>query len=168
MNWNTLKSYEDWSGKLAQLLDQAHDAIAANDVNKKLEAQRALNEFIDNCASPVKGADLDDIASRAIGNIFEATLDQAMKEMGSRTAELMALTKEIGAITDHANETAAAMRLEKVRAVVDAASKALDTVKALKQQLGDKQPDPQKVADSISGLLELLQKVYSQAADLKN
>ena len=47
MDWNKLKTYHDWSGKLAELLDEAHDAIAAGDVNKKLESQRALNEFID-------------------------------------------------------------------------------------------------------------------------
>ena len=168
MDWNTLKTYADWSGKLAELLDEAHDAIAAGDVNKKLEAQRALNEFIDNCASPVKGAQLDDIASRAMGNIFEATLDQAMKEMGSRTAELTTLTKEVGGITNQANETAAELRLEKARAVVDAAAQALDTVKALKQQLGAQQPDQQKVADSIASLVEILQTVADQAGDLKN
>lgn len=166
MDWNQLKTYADWSGKLAELLDEAHDAIAAGDVNKKLEAQRALNEFIDNCASPVKGAQLDDIASRAIGNIFEATLDQAMKELGSRTAELTSLTKEVSAIADHVSETADALRLEKVRAVVDATSQALDAVKTLKQQLGSKQPDKQKVADSLAGLQEILQTLSTRAEDL--
>src|ERR1044072_976 len=105
MDWNKLNTYDDWSGKLSELLDQAHDAIAAGDLNEKLAAQRALNEFIDNCASPIKGKELDDIASRAIGNIFEATLDQCMAEMGKRTAELTALTKEVTAIADHVNDT---------------------------------------------------------------
>lgn len=168
MNWNALNTYEDWSGKLAELLDEAHDAIASGDVNKKLQAQRDLNEFIDNCASPIKGKELDDIASRAIGNIFEATLDQSMAEMGRRTAELTALTKEISAVTDHANDTAAAIRLEKIRAVADAASQALDTVNSLKQQMSSKSPDKDKVAQNVDSLIQSLQKLYSQVRDLKN
>ncbi len=168
MDWNQLKTYADWAGKLAALLAEAHDAIAAGDVNKKLEAQRALNEFIDNCAAPVKGAQLDDIASRAIGNIFEATLDQAMQELGNRTAELTSLTKEVGAISDHATATASAMRLEKVRAVVDATAQAVDTVNSLKQQLGANQPDAQKVTASIASLLEILQTISTQVGDLKD
>jgi hypothetical protein len=168
MDWTTLKTYADWAGKLASLFADAHDAIAAGDVNQKLAAQRALNEFIDNCAAPVKSAELDDIASRAIGNIFEATLEQAMQEMGNRVAELTALTKEVNAITDQANATASALRLEKVRAVVDATAQAMDTVKTLKTQLATPQPDPQKVAASIASLVEILQTVSTQASDLGN
>jgi len=168
MNWNVLKTYKEWSGKLSELLAQAHDAIAAKDVDKKLEAQRALNEFIDNCASPVKGKELDDIASRAIGNLFEATLDQCMAEMGKRTAELTALTKDIAAVTDAANASAANIRLDSARKVIDTTVQAVEALKSLKQQLDSAQPDEKQLADTISTLITSIQTVRNQVETLNH
>jgi len=168
MNWNNLNTYADWAGALQTLLNNAHDAIASGDVLKKQAAQKDLNDFIDNCASPVRAKELDAIATEAVGNIFEATLDQAMAEIGSRTAELANMTKEVNAITDAANSDAASIRLDAARKVVDTTVQVVQALTTLKQQLDATNPDDKKVADSITTLIGTIQTVRNQVETMNH
>ena len=168
MNWNELNTYGDWAGVLDRLLTDAHDAVAADDRDQKRDAQRALKEFIDNCASPVKASELDEIATQAINNIFEATLDKAMAEIGSRTAELANLTKEIKVVTDTANKDAASIRLEKARQVVSSTVQAIEALKDLRQSLKSNQPDEKKLSDGIIVLIGSIQTIRNQVETLNH
>ena len=167
MNWDTLNTYQDWADALDAILTKAHDAIAVNNVPNKLAAQRQLKAFIDNCSAPVKARELDDIATAAIHNIFEDTLEKAMAEIGSRTAELAALTKRINAVTDDANQDAAILRLEKARMVVDTTLQTVAALNTLKQTLKTEQPDEKQLADSIATLVGTIQTVRNQVENLK-
>lgn len=168
MNWNNLNTYADWAGALQTLLNNAHDAVAGGDVDKKQAAQKNLKDFIDNCASPVKAKELDTIASEAIGDIFAATLDQAMAGIGSRTAELANMTKDVNAITDAANSDAASIRLDAARKVVDTTVQVVQALTTLKQQLDATQPDDKKVADSITTLITAIQAVRNQVETMNH
>jgi methyl-accepting chemotaxis protein len=168
MDWDTLNTYEDWADALQTLLKNAHDAVASADVDKKQAAQKGLKDFIDNCTSPIKAKELDMMATEAIGNIFEATLDQAMAEIGSRTAELANLTKDVAAVTAAANSDAASIRLDAARKVVDTTVQAVQALNTLKQQLDATQPDDKKVADSITSLITTIQSVRNQVETLSH
>jgi hypothetical protein len=164
MNFNT---FEDCSNLLQTLLNQAHDAVTDGDVQKKVAAQKSLKDFIDNCVSP-KADELDDIATQAINNIFEATLDKALAEIGSRTAELASLTKSINAVTDAANRDAASIRLDRARKVIDTTLGAVDALKNLRQSLKSDQPDERQLADSITALINTIQSVRNQIETLNH
>jgi hypothetical protein len=164
MNWNT---FEDCSNLLQTLLSQAHDAVVDGDVQKKVAAQKSLREFIDHCVSP-KADELDDIATQAINNIFEATLDKALAEIGSRTAELASLTKAVKTVTDAANSNADLIRLDQARKVIDTTVGAVDALKNLRQSLKSDQPDEQALADSITTLIISIQTVRNQVETLNH
>lgn len=168
MDWTKLNSYADWAGALQTLLTNAHDAIVSGNIVKKQAAQQGLNDFIDNCASPVKAHELDAIATEAIGNIFEATLDQAMAEIGSRTAALANMTKDVNAITEANNRDAASLRLDAARNVVDTTVQVVQALTTLKQQLDASQPDDKKIADSITTLIGTIQTVRNQVETMNH
>ncbi|MEI9866694.1 MAG: hypothetical protein WDN00_19500 [Limisphaerales bacterium] len=163
-----LTTYQECADKLAELLAAAQDAVHNSDKNAMRKAQEDLNGFVHICGSPIKWREMDDIASQAASAIFAAGINQALQELSSRTSDLASLTKEVNNVADHVNHASSTMRLDKANAVVDAASQALDVAKVLKAQLATAQPDQQMVAGSIGNLLDILQKVYSQAGDLKN
>lgn len=164
MNWNT---FEDCANLLQTLLNQAHDAVADGDVPKKVAAQKSLRGFIDNCVSS-KSDEMDDIATQAINNIFEATLDKALAEIGSRTAELAGLTKSLKTVTGAANSTAALIRLDQARKVIDTTVGAVDALKSLRQSLKSNQPDEKQLADSITTLINSIQTVRNQVETLNH
>jgi len=162
-----LNVFEDCSNLLQTLLAPAHDAVAQDDLQKKVVAQKGLLDFINNCASP-KANDLDDIATQAINNIFEVTLTKALAEIGSRTAELATLTKSIKSVTDVANRDAATIRLDQARKVIDSTVEAVDALKNLRQSLKSNQPDEKTLADSIATLINSIQTVRNQVETLSH
>jgi hypothetical protein len=164
MNWNT---FEDCSNLLQTLLQQARDAVTSGDLQKKKAAQQALLNFVNNCVSP-KADDLDDIANQTINNIFEVTLDKALAEIGSRTAELASLTKSLQTVAATANSNAALIRLDQARKVMDSTVGAVDALKNLRQSLRSDQPDEQQLADSITTLINSIQTVRNQVQTLNH
>src|ERR1044071_9329147 len=149
-------SFDDCSTQLQTLLAQAHDAVVAGDLQKKVSAQKALLDFINHCASPMSNQ-LDEIATEAINNIFETTLEKALAELGSRTAELANLTKSINSVSDAANRDASLIRLDLARKVVDASVEAVDALNSLRQSLDSGQPNEKQLADSITALVSTIQ-----------
>ena len=44
-NWSTLNTFEDWAGKLDELLEAGNQALLNDDVNKQIEVQKTLRAF---------------------------------------------------------------------------------------------------------------------------
>jgi len=163
MNWN---SNADCSALLQTLLDQSHVAVAANDADKKIQAQKDLLDFIRRCSAPVQTDELDDIATRAIDDILEATLDAALAGLASRTAELASLTQSLQAVTATANNDAAAIRLDRAHLVMVATAQVVTALKNLQQSLNSGSPADQALNQAINDLLAAIQTVSNTVKTL--
>lgn len=157
INFDLLVTLEDWAGALQQLLDDAKAAIQANDQQARLDAQGALQNFTE--MSPVEAEFLDNIATRAINDLFEAVAATALANIAARNAELQEATKSIKDATSHADKSTKSIQFEKVISAMDKAKSAAEALKALETALA--QPDQtllrriKDVTDAIDALTRL-------------
>lgn len=157
INFDLLVTLEDWAGALQQLLDDAKAAIQANDQQARLDAQGALQNFTE--MSPVEAEFLDNIATRAINDLFEAVAATALANIAARNAELQEATKSIKDATSQADKSTKSIQFEKVISAMDKAKSAAEALKALETALA--QPDQtllrriKDVTDAIDALTRL-------------
>src|SRR6185369_15800461 len=93
INFDLLVTLPDWAGALQKLLDDAKAAIQANDQQAKLDAQTALQAFADR--SPVEAEFLDNIALKAIEDLFLSVASAALAAIAARNADLQKATKTL-------------------------------------------------------------------------
>ena len=157
INFDLLVTIEDWAGALQQLLDDAKAAIQANDQQAKLDAQTALRTFTK--LSPVEAEFLDNIALKAINDLFIAVASAALDAIAARNAELQQATKLIKDVTSQAEKNTKSIQFEKVISAMDKAKSAAEALKALENSMV--QPDQnllgriKAVTDAIDGLAAL-------------
>jgi hypothetical protein len=151
INFDLLITIADWAGALQQLLDDARAAIQANIQQAKLVAQSALRSFIK--LSPVEAEFLDNIAVKAINDLFISVAAAALAAIGSRNAELQEATKSIKNVTAKAEKDTKSIQFDKVIAAMDKAKSAAEALKALENSLA--QPD-QNLLSKIKGVLDAI------------
>jgi len=116
--WDALNTFADWSGALHELLSQAAQVIQTGDIHQKVAVQDALNQFIMHSPNAI-ARQLDDIAGRAVHDIFITTVEAALANIASRTAELNMHVKTVNAVTAEAEADARSIRLEAAWRVID-------------------------------------------------
>ena len=151
INFDLLFTTEDWANALQQLLDDAKAAINANNQQAKLDAQDALRNF--SKQSPVQFEFLDNIAHKAVSDLFISVADSALAGISARNAELAQATKLIKNVTSEAQKDAKSIQFEKVIAVLDKAKSAADTLKTLETSLA--QPN-QNLLNRITALMDAI------------
>lgn len=157
INWDTLVTINDWARALQQLLADARAAISADDQDAKLDAQDALRTYTKR--SPVECEFLDNIALRAINDLFDSVAESALNKIAARNAELQQATKLIKVVSTQAQKDAKAIQFEKVISALDKAKSAAETLKSLETSLS--QPDQnllskiKAVTDAIDALGQL-------------
>ncbi len=157
VNFNTLVTIDDWAGALQQLLNDASAAISTNNQQAKLAAQDALRTF--SKLSPVQCEFLDNIAHKAVNDLFNSVADAALQSIASRNAELQQATKLIKDVATEAQKDAKSIQFEKVISALDKAKSAAETLKTLETSLA--QPDQNLLAkiralsDAIDALSQL-------------
>lgn len=157
INFDTLVTIDDWAGALRQLLNDATAAISANDQQAKLDAQDALRTF--SKLSPVQCEFLDNIAHKAVNDLFISVADSALAAIASRNAELQQATKLIKNVAAEAQKETKSIQFEKVISALDKAKSAAETLKTLETSLA--QPDQNLLAkikaltDAIDALSQL-------------
>jgi hypothetical protein len=157
INFDLLITIEDWAGALQQLLDDAKAAIQANDQQAKLDAQSALRTFTK--LSPVEAEFLDNIALKAINDLFTSVASAALAAIASRNAELQQATKLIKDVSSQAEKDAKSIQFEKVISAMDKARSAAEALKALETSLA--QPNQNllgrinAVTNAIDALMQL-------------
>ena len=157
INFDLLVTIEDWAGALQQLLDDAKAAIQANDQQAKLNAQGALRTF--TTRSPVEAEFLDNIALRAINDLFLSVASAALAAIAARNAELQEATQSITDVTFKAEKSAKSIQFQKVISAMDKAKSAALALKALENSMT--QPDQnllgriRAVTDAIDALVRL-------------
>ena len=153
--WAQLRTHDDWSAKLDELLAAGLDALAGN--GSLGTAKTNLIKFIDKSPDRMAG-DLDDIADDARRAISKAQIDDALASIAERTAELKFLRKQIAGIAQDAQDSASAMRLERSREVVTSTTHVLGQLRALKEAVEAEGLDPglvDHIDDTVAAMKEL-------------
>lgn len=140
INWYSLITFDDWAAVLHQLLDKASESIQSGDVSKRVETQKELNSFIMQSPNAI-AAELDEIAQKAINDIFQTAVDEALTGIASRTAELARHIKTVKAVTQETNATAKSIKLERATKVIESATQTIRDLNNLKVAISGSEDD---------------------------
>lgn len=165
IDFDSLDTFDDWSGALKKLLDQAAASIRSGDIAERVEAQRQLDDFTLESPNAI-AAELDDIARKAIDDIFSATSDEALKSIASRSAELARHTKIIGGIAKQAQNAAKSIRLESAVKAIGTATQMIRDLHELKNVLSSA-PDDLLVSAAIDKAVKAVQQVVPAVMAVK-
>ena len=135
IDFDSLATFDDWSDALQQILRQARTALQSGNVSDRVAVQDLLAEFIAKSPNRI-AAGLDDIARKAMDDMLNTALSEALTSLASRTADLALHAKAISDIASNAEAKAAAIRLDKARQVIDSATSAIVSLNGLRQTLG--------------------------------
>lgn len=162
--FNSLSTFTDWSDKLADMLDEAAAATKAKDDRERLSIAARLRAFVKASPPLMDGsAQLDAIALNGAAMLGDSVINDAIERIRGRTAEFMALKKQIDAVTDKAERDAAMVRLEPARAAVDSLTAAVRALQDFDAVLKDGTDDELKgkittILKSIEGAKAVIEK----------
>jgi hypothetical protein len=131
IDWGGLVTLRDWADALDFLLASARDAATKQETPARLAAQAALLEFAKR--SPAMCNALDDIATAATHDLYEAQADACLRAITKRQNDLAKAVALIDAATDHAQKDVRDIQLANVVDLLDKTSAALGTLKRLEK-----------------------------------
>lgn len=130
IDWNGLETPDDWKSVLDSILAAARRASDENDDDERLDLCRLLRAFVLKSFPNTKPiTDYDGIALAAQQALSETVVDDALDRIEARTTTLIALGKQVAAVTERTEVETAKLRLDKAHLLIDAltqASRALD------------------------------------------
>lgn len=133
INFDDLVTIADWADALQLLMNDAKAALTANDQDAKIKTQDMLRTFIKR--SPVETEFLDDIAFKAINDLFISVAGTALNAISARNAELQQATKLIKNVSSQAQKDAKAIKFTAVISALDKAKSAAEALKSLETSL---------------------------------
>jgi hypothetical protein len=134
--WDGIESIESWSRKLRLLLDAAADAAKQTNHDSRFAMSERLTQFVENSfPNDEKIRALDEIASRAAIGLLEQNIDERLKSIVARNAELAQLSKQFDVGAEGARASAASIRFERARKTLDVLNNGVETMKALRSTL---------------------------------
>ena len=110
-NWSTLNTFEDWAGKLDELLDAGDQALRSDDVSRQIEVMKTLRAFRrespnDTCRR------LDEIAKQAVLDMAASSLQAGIGGIAARSAELDDYLRDVNLAASETRRTASWLSLE--------------------------------------------------------
>ena len=164
INWDDYKGFEDWSGLLDQLLDEATAAIKVDDIDKRVEVQKKLRLFTRKSPNEFSRK-LDEIATQAINDIFMQTLEESIQAISSRSSELDSYVKDIQAVTGRARRTGAIISLETPQSIAEGLTKLVGEVKGIKDAMKDN-ANAQEITKRVDAILSGIGKLREIVEDV--
>ncbi|HKE02213.1 MAG TPA: hypothetical protein VKE69_14440 [Planctomycetota bacterium] len=160
------KTFDDYASDLEVLLGGAHDAMAARDDALMKAAHGDLAAFIAESNDLVPGViELDDVASHSMRDITLVRLGKALDEdLDATSADLARLVKQFSNQAAVNDSAAAALRLERVKAVTDAAITAVDEMKKLRDAVDETTPDGKKLVKALRDAIDAVVAVQKAVA----
>lgn len=172
--FDKIKGLAGWRAKLDELLADARDAAQKDDLDARLEMADRLTEFVirnpptlpEDPAS-AEYEEMDRIARECHDALLLQAIQQRVAAIMGRKAELAALRKKFDSQTSANQQTAASIRLEKARKVVESTTAAVGAMMDLKKELqnaidaGVADTDITALAKQVTALVERLQAVRS-------
>ena len=157
IDFDSLETFDDWSDALQQILRQGRTALQSGDVQGRVAVQDLLREFIEKSPNRIANG-LDDIARKAMDDMLNTALSEALASLSSRTADLAMHAKAISDIASSAEAKAASIRLDKAKQVIDSATSAIVSLNGLRQTLGAA-ADDQAVVGKIDKAVKVIQEL---------
>lgn len=162
-DWDKLKTFSDWSQTLHEILGDAGSAIQSGNTSDRVAVQKELNTFIMNSPNTIAGQ-LDDIAKKAINDIFKTAVDEALSGIAGRSAELSTLIKTINSITVEAEKAARSIRLETANKFIISSTELIRNLKDLKDSVtgaDDAQALEGKIDKALKAVQDLVPSVMA-------
>lgn len=153
IEWNKLKKIADWAEVLNDLLDEAKSATEKNDSEKRREIRKLLVKFVEK--SPLKCANLSDIASEEAKDIISDQVDERLKAIASRNAELKKLVRLMNDVTAEAREDEKELQFKTLIETIGTIKGIAETLKNVEGTFTDPEAD---VLDKIEAVVEAVKK----------
>ena len=127
IEWNKLVKIADWAKVLSDLLSEAKSAVENNDSDKRLKIQGLLVMFTEK--SPLKCDALSKIASEAAEGIFLDQVNESLKAIASRNAELEKVIRLLKDVTREANKDEKELQFENLIETIEKITEIAETLK---------------------------------------
>jgi hypothetical protein len=133
IDWDGLKTLDDWSGALQTLIAGGKAAVQGGSQDEKIAVQSQLADFIER--APAFCAPLVPVARDAGRALFEAVVSKALADLAARDADLRSAVAAIRGGTEKADKSARSIQFKQAIDVLDRSKAALDELKKLQEQL---------------------------------
>jgi hypothetical protein len=162
------QSFDNLAEVLEKLLEGAREAVLGGKDNLMKASHRALGDFIAESDDRIPGViELDNVASNAMRDVTLARLDQSLvKNLSDRSAEVAALVKAFTKQAAINSSEAAKVRLERVKAVLDAGTTVVAELRKLIDTVDTSNPDGKKLAKAITDAVDAVQDVHKSLTGL--
>jgi len=159
--WDNIQGLDGWKMKLAELLREAETVAQKAEIEPRLALNARLTEFIINSSpnTPEITA-LDDIAEKARAGLMRSAIEERLEAISAGTGELARLTKEFLARAASAEASAASIRLERARHVVDSLTESVRAVKEFRDALGSGKDE--ELAKSLDRIVTSMQNLRGE------
>jgi hypothetical protein len=178
--FDSIKGLAGWRSKLDELLATARKEAQKDDLDARLAMADRLTEFIvrNPPALPEDPAsaeydEMDRVAHECHDALLLAAVQQRVAAIMSRTAELAAIRKKFDNETTANQQSAASIRLEKARKVVESTTAAVSAMTDLKNELdkainaGAADADIKQLAKQVGTVIEKLQDVRTSVEAIR-
>ena len=158
------KTFDDYADALKGLIDQAREAILSGDQPAMKAAHQRLGGFIADSDDTIHGViELDEVASTTMQDVTLARLDQSLvKNLSKRSADIERLIKTISNQSAINNSAAAAIRLERVKAVLDAGTTVVNELQKFADTVDTSNPGGKKLAKCLDEAIAAVIAVQKQ------
>jgi hypothetical protein len=160
------KNFDRYATDLEALVEKAREAILASDEPRMKSVHTDLAAFIADSDDRIDGvSELDDIASNTMRDVTLARLDRSLvRNLSERSADIARLVKTISSQATANNSAAAAIRLERAKALLDAGTTAVDELKKFADIVDTSSADGRKLAKSLGDAIAAVVAVQKQIA----
>jgi len=162
INFDALKTVDDWSGALDTLIAEGKAATRDNDSDKRLDVQAQLTDFITR--SPSFAAPLDEVARAAARDLFIEQVDASLAALALRDADLKKATELLKGVAAKADADAKSIQFKKVIDILDRSKAALDELKKLEETLAAPNLDLLRKIKAANASIEEVMKAVTKPA----
>lgn len=160
------KTFDDYADALKTLVAQAREAIVAGNDDDLKSSHDELGTFIAESDDNVHGViELDNVASNAMRDVTLARLDQSLgKNLSERSADIERLIKTFSTQSAVNNSAASAIKLERVKSLLDASTTAVSELKKFADTVDVSNADGKKLAKTLNDAIAAVLAVQKQVS----
>lgn len=160
------KPFEEYAAELETLVDQAREAILSGDDARMKAAHPLLSAFTRNSDDLIHGVtELDAVAANAMRDVTLARLDRSLvQNLSARSAEISRLVKTFSTQSALNNSAASSLRLERVKAVLEAGTTAVAELKKLAEIIDTTTANGEKLGAALQEAIDAVVAVQKQIA----
>jgi hypothetical protein len=165
--FTNINSIEGWKMKLEELVGAAASIArtSSGNTDQIVTLSDRLVGFITHSTPDNSPAiqEMDDIARKTRNDLIRSRIEERLAGITERTNELAILDKKIRAITAEGQRQAAAIRLERAKAVVQSLTDTISSLKTFRSILKDGTDDA--LAKSVEEILTTIQNLRAKVEE---